>query len=239
MSEGGFGSRVVEEIGFYIYSLIDPRSNEPFYIGKGHGMRVFSHEFEADLADITSEKLERIRNIKAEGHEVQKVILRHGMTEKESLLAESVLIDFVRAYGNDLTNIAAGHHTNAFGIMTTDEVRRKYMAQPLEQLEEGCVVININGSYRNAKNGGSYYHATRGSWVMADWRITGLKYALSEFRGFVVEVFEIDPDGWRKEPDSKRWTFTGGVAPDDVRQRYLNKRIPKKKGEANPIKYRL
>jgi hypothetical protein len=29
---------------YYVYSLIDPRTNVPFYIGKGIGARLYRHE---------------------------------------------------------------------------------------------------------------------------------------------------------------------------------------------------
>lgn len=232
-----FGSRMIEEVGYYVYALVDPRTSLPFYIGKGKGGRVFSHEMEAGAESLTSDKIETIRRIQGEGNEVQKLILRHGLTEKESLLTESRLIDFLRRFDFKLDNIALGHHTSAFGIMTTDEVRRKYMAPPLEELGEGCVVVNINRSYRTSKKSADFYEVTRGSWVIADWRIPSLKFALSEYRGFVVEVFAIEPDGWTKV--DKRRTFTGKVAEGAVRGQYFNRRLPKKRGAANPISYNL
>jgi hypothetical protein len=235
----GFGSRVIEEVGYYVYALVDPRTDKPFYIGKGKGGRVFSHEVEATASELGSEKLSKIRDIQSRGDEIKKIILRHGMTEKESLLAESVVIDFLRTYDIGLTNIAAGHHTSAFGMMTTDEVRRKYMAPALDSLGEDCVVININRSYRDAKMNADFYEVTRKWWSMADWRVNGLKYALAEFKGFVVEVFEIDDNGWEKDPASGRWSFTGQIASKNVRSLYINRRVPKKRGAANPITYNL
>jgi hypothetical protein len=234
-----FGSKVIEDVGYYVYVLVDPRTEQPFYIGKGKGSRVFSHELEADENEIESSKLQQIRDIRAEGLQVRKQLVRHAMTEKESLLAESVLIDFLKTYDVGLTNIVAGHHTSAFGMMTVEEITRKYVAPPLEHLEDGFVIININKRYREAKGNADFYEVTRGSWVIHDDRISSLKYALAEYKGFIVEAFEIESDGWHKDEASGRWTFSGCVASDSVRSRYLNRRIYKAKGTANPISYRL
>lgn len=38
-----FSQEVINEIGFYVYRLIDPRNGNTFYVGKGKGNRVFAH----------------------------------------------------------------------------------------------------------------------------------------------------------------------------------------------------
>ena len=144
--------------------------------------------------------------------------------------------------GTDLKNEVLGHGSELFGIMTTDELRRKYQAEPLEHLGEGCVIININRTYKRAKGLKSIYDATRESWIIAKSRIPNLKYVLSEYGGLIVEVFEVLPDGWYQVSDEKgkqRWAFKGVKVPDEIRNQYINRAIRKKRGAANPITYNL
>lgn len=44
-----FSEKALEALnGFYVYALMDPRDEKIFYIGKGIGNRVFSHEIESE-----------------------------------------------------------------------------------------------------------------------------------------------------------------------------------------------
>ncbi len=38
-----FSQKTQEELKYYVYTLIDPRDNKIFYVGKGKGNRVFYH----------------------------------------------------------------------------------------------------------------------------------------------------------------------------------------------------
>lgn len=42
--------QVANELGLYVYALVDPENGLPFYIGKGRGTRFAAHGREAMLA---------------------------------------------------------------------------------------------------------------------------------------------------------------------------------------------
>lgn len=232
-----FDTKTEQEIGYYVYGLVDPRISKIFYIGKGVGNRVFSHGIVADRTDLETRKLNILREIKEANLEVELLILRHGMTEEESFLVESTLIDVLNYSGFDLTNIVSGHNASLYGISTVNELNQKYGAEPLKTISDDCIIININSTYDTAKKTKSVYEVTRGDWVISKTKTKTLKYALAEYKGFIVEVFEIESDGW--EQFGKRKRFTGKVAGNNIRELYLNKRVVKKKGSANPIRYKL
>ena len=234
-----FDARTCEEIGHYVYALIDPRDQKPFYIGKGQGNRVFAHASAALETEYESDKLNLIREIASAGHNVEHVILRHALDEKTALTIESTLLDFSAYFHLEMTNLVLGHHASAFGAMSASEIIRKFNSPPLEELGDGCVIININKRYRETKGTASFYEVTKGYWAMANPEVSGLRYVLAEYQSFIVEVFEVE--NWYRVPSegSRRWGFNGRVAPDDVRAAYLNRKIYKKRGTANPISYRL
>lgn len=239
-----FESSVVEKLEAYVYALIDPRTDRPFYIGKGRDNRVFAHVACALESPSASDKYDKILEIVNSGMEVGHLILRHGMDDRAAFQVESALIDFCAAINLPISNIVLGHDANAFGVMTSDEIVRKYKAPALSKIDEGFVLININKTYKRAKGQKSYYEATKESWAINKSRIPTLKYALSEYRGFIVEVFKIER--WysvethdRTGKPRTRWGFEGIIAEPEVRARYFNKSVRKQLGAANPIRYNL
>ena len=229
-----------EKLKFYVYCLIDPRDEKPFYIGKGKENRVFEHARSSIKNELNSDKLDKIREIRSNGLKVKHIIIRHGLSEDEAFKVESSLIDFMRHFGKGLTNEVFGHGTFKFGLMTANEIISAYNAKPLNSLQHNVVIININKTYERAKGGISIYKATHESWIISEKRRSILEYALSEYKGIIVGVYKINE--WYKSPDGpRRWGFEGEEANDNIKQIYLNKSVKhtKKRGAANPIKYRL
>lgn len=247
-----FDEKTRQELKYYVYMLLDPVDNKPFYIGKGLDNRVFNH-LDCALTDIdtSNAKYEKIREINHKGQIVNHIIVRHGLTENEAYQIEASLIDSFIYCGLLLSNIVGGHNSVEKGLMTSEEIKRLYNAQPLDKIGNDCILININRKYKRGIGGQSIYQATKEIWTIRKDKLPRLKYVLSEFRGLIVEVFEVEV-WYEKErgylPNSKKhgqtkigFGFNGKVAPNGIRNQYINKSIAhtKKRGAASAIRYNL
>lgn len=96
-------------MNYYVYDLIDPRNGNPFYVGKGKGNRVAQHENDAKRGEI-SEKCDRIRDIWAAGHKVERRIVQHFVWEKEAYAFEEKRISEIGL--SNLTNKTSGGGRN-------------------------------------------------------------------------------------------------------------------------------
>lgn len=95
--------QVADELGLYVYMLVDPETGIPFYVGKGRGERFAVHGNDAMLtADMDaageSEKIAKIRTIRDAGLEPEIWIVRHGMSSLlEYTSVEAACIDLFRS----------------------------------------------------------------------------------------------------------------------------------------------
>lgn len=249
-----FSQKTQEELKFYVYILIDPRDNKIFYVGKGYGNRVFSHINEAMLNPSVTEKLEIIRAIKTENLKVKHFIVKHGLEEKEALIVESVLIDFLtfRDFVEvaKISNIVAGHKSFNQGIKTVNECEILYNCKELkkEDIKHKILVININKTYDNKRkrknvelvyDRSNIYEATRGWWVLDKNRAENSDFVLAEYKGIIRAVFK--PKKWVQDLENrgpKRWGFEGSeITEKEILDIYMNKEVLKIRGAANPIRY--
>lgn len=101
---------------YYVYELRDPTNgNAVFYVGKGTRRRIQDHEREANLTEEpNSEKIKRIKDIKAKGCDPTGLVIARFDTEDEAYAVETVLMHWVHGFPDDandsgLTNVQAGH----------------------------------------------------------------------------------------------------------------------------------
>jgi hypothetical protein len=82
---------------YYVYELIDPRVNFPFYVGKGKGNRVYFHLSEQSRAKSDNfKKFDKIKKIRKEGYEPEVKIVKYFEDENDAYEYEEELI---RTYG--------------------------------------------------------------------------------------------------------------------------------------------
>jgi hypothetical protein len=237
-----FTSEVSDRLKHYVYRLIDPRNGETFYVGKGTGNRVFAHvkgELGND-ADVLTEKLQRIREIRVGGFEVAHVIHRHGMDEKTAFEVEAAIID---SYP-EAANLASGRASDERGLMHSKQIIERYEAREAV-FEHKAIVININ---RSATERDSVYEAVRYAWKVNPKKTEKAEIVLAVLQGLIIGVFVADrwlaattknfPNTSADRPG--RWGFVGYEAPEKLAKLYLRRRLPdsmRKRGAANPVKY--
>ena len=239
-----FTQEVIEQLQYYVYRLIDPRTGQTFYVGKGKGNRLYAHINDAlknyagetyidAEEDEISAKIKQIREIKNSGLEVIHVIQRYGLTEKEAFEVEAALIDCYPG----LTNIQNGCSSDR-GVNNAEVLQRDLSYEEFQDYPElKYCIIKINDYWIN--NRGSIYETVRKHWKVNLKRISRIPYVLASHNGVIVEVFEAE--SWYTAADVPgRCMFDGKVASEEIRKLFVNKRLPRhymKKGMASPVLY--
>lgn len=235
-----FTSNVIDEIGNYVYRLIDPRDFQTFYVGRGVGNRVFQHAKEElnhfeEEDDALSMKLEQIRDIRLSGKEVICVIHRYGLTLEQAREVESALIDCYPG----LTNLVNGYGSDR-GVITADDLQNTLERPVYEEPEDLDYVIikTSNNAVQTAH--GSLYEATRRAWRANLERAKKVNIVLSVIGGIVCEVYEVSE--WYRSPESEsRIEFYGKPAKDEIANLFRGKMIPdyyRQKGMSSPFLYK-
>jgi len=241
-----FDEKTSQILKYYVYLLVDPVTEEPFYVGKGKDNRVFAHinqEIHEGVENLKYQEIERIGTDK-----VKHIIVRHGLSESAAFAIEASLIDtfrYIPSFNKFVKgNIQGGTNSIEKGLMTSDEIKSIYNAEALTGIDDNCLIININKNYQRGAGVEAIYNATKETWKMAEWRPELYKYALSEYRGLIRDVFKIEK--WykkmRKDKDGfpyMGYGFDGIIAEEKIRTKYINKSIHKLKprGYGYPITY--
>ncbi len=122
-------------------------------------------------------------------------------------------------------------------------------------IAEPVVAISINRQHPYAKNAEDLYQATRSMWRLNRARAGRARYAFAVYQGVIKEVYEIERglpaseatrQYWREREGSQgddfqethdgRSEFSGEVAPEALRKKYVGRRLPVRHSQ-NPIRY--
>ena len=170
-----FSEKAIDALnGFYVYALMDPRDNKVFYVGKGTGNRVFSHEIESNkLPEVERFKLKKIREI------------------------EATLINLLNYLPDvQLANEVSGHHVHE--ALSVEEFEKQHGAIPLEaeDIKHSILVIKINKLYRRGMSEDELYDAVRGCWAasLKSIKAREVEYVFGIYNGLSVAVYK--PDEW-------------------------------------------
>lgn len=193
-----FSEKALQSLnGYYVYALIDPRTDKVFYIGKGIGDRVFNHEIESNNSpDSEKIKLQTISSIEKAGLNIERVIVNWGLTESEAFAAEASLINLLNFISEiKLSNIVAGHHVHE--SLTVEEFELRYGAELLkeEDIKHNILVIKINRLFHWDMTPKELYDATRGNWIVSISRVRReIDYVFAVYNQLIVAVYK--PDEW-------------------------------------------
>ena len=182
-----------KEIDCYVYRLVDPRSGETFYVGKGTGNRVCDHvngslaanQNDDDVEDSVSLKIQQIQDIHNAGLSVIHIIHRHGMDDECCLEVEAALID---AYPG-LTNIQTGNGSSDRGSRHINEIVSQYTKAEANFGKYKVILININRT-GTSPSSFSIYDQVRHAWKVNVARAIKADFICATEKGLILEVYE-------------------------------------------------
>lgn len=240
-----FDAFVHKALGHYVYILIDPRINKPFYVGKAGGkdgvgnQRVLHHLYEAKKAlagaHSRSEKIKTIREIWSEGRQVDWKIVRYNLPDEQTTLhVEAAVIDALEMSGINLTNAQSGHGkqingtldpmtTYALGATPFDpvDVPEELIDIPIFIFNIAHGIANCRANNKNANERDLIYCATRASWRRSKLMDAEKSVAMGIVGSICFGAFSVE----RWIQDGDRWKFEGRPLEGSAKSAFHNKNM--------------
>ena len=201
---------------YYVYALCDKRNHIPFYIGKGQGDRMWQHEkgyaeelknnASSDIDSLKKELSAKHMKIQELGENVEKIIIKWGLTEDEAFMAESALINLLNYTQGVLTNIVNGHASQKektsliHSTAAMNEVEFYNLCCKPEviytDIKYNCLFININVLYPEClkepikKRPWAIKETTRGCWVVGQSR-KNPEYLFAVYQSRICGIYRV------------------------------------------------
>lgn len=229
---------VVEHIGpHYVYLLVDPETNNAFYVGKGTEWRFAAHFehgeplVESVADDTPGAARERIAAIRARGLEPTVEFVRRNIRSPgEAYMVEAAVMDALNRHLPDrLTNAVHGHDAGS-GLISYQELDEQLRPPLLDtgirailfkladwRAEDDRELPRRGYGCRKGMSEQERYDSIRAWWAVSEDRARNHPYAVLVHRGITRAVYEIDHTSWVTQPTGKLKAFraellTGGDA---------------------------
>lgn len=134
---------------YYVYQLIDPNTNLPFYIGKGSGNRAYMHNKFKD-GNQNPYKDRYIKKLHQQGLEPVVDIVQYFDNENDAYTYEENLTESI-GLGN-LTNLVAGGHPpskNGWTPSAETLAKRSRGLKGIERTKEWCQNLSASKQGKN------------------------------------------------------------------------------------------
>lgn len=188
----GFSRATKDSLGYYVYGLVDPRTERIFYVGKASANdRAFNH-LVASKAE--SKKQLWIDDIRSSNHEPIVEILRYGLeSEDVAFEVEAAVIDAIGL--ENLTNVVRGHGIIR-GRIHASEIERLHGANPvlISSVKEPCILFFVQNTFSPTLTKLELYDRVRQFWhdISENNRnISNRPVALAVVDGVVVSAYRI------------------------------------------------
>lgn len=244
---------IADQLGTYVYGLLDPRDRSILYVGTGRGNRIFAPvwtalgetgrlstlvdtgavDTEAADDDVTRVTTQRIRDIYDSGHAVEHYVVRHRIEpatddDRAAAAIAQGLVDALRLVGQPvLTNLAAAHTETV--PMPIEDLVLQYAAEPAPELPTPCIVLNVDGASKRGAAPSVIYELARQSWPAGQGvrnipNIPVIVFADNIVRA-VYRARSWEMVGRSNDKNSTAlWRFTGEVD-SSLEARFVNTRI--------------
>jgi len=142
---------------YYVYVYIDPRNSQPFYVGKGKGLRFEDHLYETIDTTQNKKKFNKIQKIKSLG--LSPIIQFHikGVPEEVAYLIEEELIKKYGRHGIDpdgiLTNLCKDARPPGMkGKKHSEKTKQKMRLSQIISQQNPIIRQKISESKRGNRN---------------------------------------------------------------------------------------
>jgi len=234
-----FSRKTAQKLKNYVYTLVDPQTEEIFYVGKGSGPnRPFTH-LDSNNLPGESEKNLKVEELRANSIEPRVDILRYGLDRLTALEVEAAVIDAIGLH--KLTNKNSGDKSSERGRFSASQIEARLGGSPLEisEIKESAILFYRKDACPAAR----LYDETRQFWSLSQKKIEEknhanklkYQYAFAMRGNFVLEIYEIlawyaagttvSSRAYERNDNKQRWEFIGSLAPVAIRKKYCSRSL--------------